>query len=61
VRERELICFISIRGAMLDIIKKEVRFEENVMQTEEDVLEYLNDVDSPETVGSTFTSIQSIK
>jgi RNA polymerase sigma factor (sigma-70 family) len=41
---------LSIRGAMLDIIKKEVRFEENVMQTEEDVLEYLNDVESPETI-----------
>jgi hypothetical protein len=35
---------------MLDIIKKEVRFEENVMLTEEDVLEYLNDVESPETI-----------
>ncbi|QUW21295.1 sigma-70 family RNA polymerase sigma factor [Sporosarcina sp. Marseille-Q4063] len=38
---------ISIRGAMLDIIKREVRFEENVMQTEE---KYLNDVESPATI-----------
>ena len=38
---------ISIRGAMLDLLKKEVRFEENVMQTEEDVLEFLNDIESP--------------
>ncbi|WP_172371637.1 sigma-70 family RNA polymerase sigma factor [Sporosarcina jiandibaonis] len=40
---------MSIRGAMLDLLKKEVRFEENVMQTEEDVLEFLNDIESPET------------
>ncbi|QUW21285.1 sigma-70 family RNA polymerase sigma factor [Sporosarcina sp. Marseille-Q4063] len=45
-----LFASISIRGVMLDIIKKEVRFEENVMQTEEDVLEFLNDVESPETI-----------
>ena len=40
---------ISIRGAMLDLLKKEVRFEENVMQTEDDVLEFLNDMESPVT------------
>jgi hypothetical protein len=35
---------------MLDLIKNEVRFEENVMQTQEDVLEFLNDVEIPETI-----------
>ena len=41
--------YVSIRGAMLDLLKKEVRFEENVMQTEEEVLEFLNGIESPET------------
>jgi hypothetical protein len=33
----------------LVIIKKEVRLEKNVMQTEEDVLEFLNDIEGPES------------
>ncbi|MBO1910379.1 sigma-70 family RNA polymerase sigma factor [Sporosarcina sp. 6E9] len=40
---------VSIRGAMLDLIKKEVRFEENVIQTEDDVLEFLNDTESTDS------------
>ena len=32
----------SIRGALLDLIKSESRFEENVMQTEDDLLVRFN-------------------
>ena len=32
---------------MLDLLMKEVRFEKNVMQTEEVVLEFLNGIESP--------------
>ena len=37
----------SIRGAMLDRLKGEIRFEENVMQTEDDVLAILNEFEGP--------------
>lgn len=37
----------SIRGAMLDRLKGEIRFEENVMQTEDDVLEILSKLEGP--------------
>lgn len=37
----------SIRGAMLDRLKGEIRFEENVMQAEDEVLEFLNEVEGP--------------
>lgn len=37
----------SIRGAMLDRLKGEIRFEENVMQTEDDILELLNEFEGP--------------
>ena len=37
----------SIRGAMLDRLKGEIRFEENVMQTDDDVLAILNEFEGP--------------
>lgn len=37
----------SIRGAMLDLLRKEGRIEENVIQMEDEILEVLNDVVEP--------------
>lgn len=37
----------SIRGAMLDRLKGEIQFEENVMQTDDDVLAILNEFEGP--------------
>ena len=37
----------SIRGAMLDEMKKENRFEENVSQAEDDFLEALSQIENP--------------
>lgn len=37
----------SIRGGMIDELKKESRFEENVLQMEDEILQFISDIAAP--------------